>query len=85
MNDMTKSHALWAAKYNLSTDPLPCESCGKFLERTIPFASGSIRGLRSAPHGCLSNFDHSVSRSIDKADNEAIDAMFSILKNVHRS
>ncbi len=70
----------WAEKYNLSMKPLPCGNCGKLLERTIPFAYGSIRGLRSAPHGCHPAFDHTVSRSIDEKDNEAIRDLFKILK-----
>ena len=42
----------WAKRYNISTDQIPCENCGKLLDLTKPFAAGSWRGLESEPHGC---------------------------------
>jgi len=54
----------WALTYNLNIEPDYCRNCGKLITPTIPYADGNYRGLKSAPHGCPSGFDHYVFNSI---------------------
>jgi hypothetical protein len=74
-----ESAEVWAKRYSLSMTSIECRSCKKLLDKTIPFAYGNIRGLRSAPHGCPSRYDHTVSRSVSKDDNDAVRSIFELL------
>lgn len=69
----------WAKTYNLRMNSRQCVNCEKQLICDIPFASGSIRGLRSKDHGCPPRYDHSVSRSIDPENKKLMDDLFILL------
>ena len=69
--------------YDLSPEPLPCENCGELLERSVPYATGQIRGLKSKPHGCPSKYDHSNFRTLNKSDNDIIQSLFTIAKGIY--
>lgn len=70
-------HLKWAEMYDLNTEPLPCECCGLLLERTIPYAHGEIRGLKSQPHGCPEKYDHSSFKTLNKGEQYELRSLLS--------
>lgn len=65
----------WANMYKLKTEARTCLSCGKPLEKTVPFAFDKVRGLMSSPHGCPPEFDHSTSITLDRQENEILSSL----------
>lgn len=50
----------------------PCLNCGKLLDKNVPFSHGHTRGLMSAPHGCPPEYDHSISMTLDKEEQQML-------------
>lgn len=42
----------WTARYGIEPFSHPCSECGRVLTTTIPFAQGTIRGLRAPDCEC---------------------------------
>ena len=42
----------WARRWDLEQYTRPCSRCGAMLTTSIPFASGTLRGLKAPPCEC---------------------------------
>ncbi len=71
----------WAKLYSLSVRPNPCESCGRILFPTKPFATGDWRGLMSEPHSCGNEFDLFIATKATAAGRRDYIDYFRVLKN----
>lgn len=58
----------WAQLYSLSLAGKPCFNCGKMQYPSIPFASGTWRGLQAPLHECGAEYQLAVARDIDPRD-----------------
>ncbi len=71
----------WAERYNISTEPSPCENCEKILHPTKPFATGRWRGLASEPHGCDEGYNMFVATKATPAERQEYRDFFQTLKS----
>ena len=71
---------IWAQQYDLSLEPHPCNNCGRLNFPTIPFATGSWRGLMSTVHECGEMYRLHRAREID--DSNSWQAIFKFLKSL---
>lgn len=71
---------VWTDEFDLHSKARPCLNCGKLLEKTIPFQYDQVRGLKSAPHGCPKQYDHTISMTLDETENEMLRDFFRKVK-----
>jgi hypothetical protein len=65
-----------------------CKRCGKELVCDIPFTvkldGKEIKGMKSAPHGCPKEYDHSSFLMSDLGySNEDVDQLFDNVRRAH--
>lgn len=61
---------VWAKRYGLMPKAHPCPVCKKPTIPSVPFATGSWRGLAAAEHGCKANGSPSTATLVGKEGEE---------------